>query len=80
MTGLWKVAVKFFAFAAVAVMLLVLLVNTMLNGAPGGSQTYHADFTDVSGLRVGDDVKVAGVRVGRVQGIKVIDDGTCQAR
>lgn len=75
MTGIWKVALKFAIFAACALLLLMLLVNTMLNGAPAGSRMYHADFTDVSGLRAGDDVKVAGVRVGRVQAIKVHGDG-----
>lgn len=35
------------------------------------THTYSAVFTDVSGLRVGDDVRVAGVRVGRVDAIDV---------
>ncbi|MDX6232474.1 MAG: phospholipid/cholesterol/gamma-HCH transport system substrate-binding protein [Nocardioidaceae bacterium] len=30
----------------------------------------HGTFTDASGLRVGDDVKVAGIKVGRVTDIK----------
>lgn len=75
MTGLRMVAVKFAAFAAVATVLLVLLVNTMHNGVDGRTTDYRAQFTDVSGLRVGDDVKVAGVRVGRVDGIDVHGDG-----
>ena len=35
----------------------------------GGGTTYHADFTDLSGLKKGDDVRVAGVKVGKVESI-----------
>ncbi len=71
MKGLRLTAVKFGTFVVVALLLLVLLVNTMHNGVNGKTTDYHALFTDVSGLRVGDDVKVAGVRVGRVEKIAV---------
>lgn len=74
MTGIGKVAAKFGAFAIAAGLLLMLLVNTMVNGLGGDSRTYDAVFADVSGLRVGDDVKVAGVRVGRVESIEVDGD------
>lgn len=75
MTGLKQIVVKFVAFALFSVLLFVLLLNTMLNGSPGDSHDFQAEFTDVSGLRVGDDVRVAGVRVGRVAEIKVSDAG-----
>ncbi len=71
MTGIGRVAVKFGAFALASGLLLMLLVNTMVNGLGADSHTYEAKFADVSGLRVGDDVKVAGVRVGRVESIEV---------
>lgn len=75
MTGLRAIAVKFAAFVVTAVVLLLLLVNTMTNGVSGTTVDYDAVFTDVSGLRVGDDVKVAGVRVGRVRSIEVEEVG-----
>lgn len=75
MTGLRGTVVKFSAFALTSVLLGVLLVNTMLNGVAGDTDHYTADFADVSGLRVGDDVRVAGVRVGRVESIAVEADG-----
>jgi len=75
MTGLRVLAAKFAAFAIVSVLLGILLVNTMRNGLPGDAHTFRAQFDDVSGLRVGDDVKVAGVRVGQVTDIKVHGDG-----
>lgn len=75
MTGMRSIVIKFTAFAIAAVLLGVLLVNTMLNGVHGDTEEYDAVFADVAGLRVGDDVRVAGVRVGRVTSIKVTDDG-----
>lgn len=75
MTGLRGIAVRFALFALASVLLLVLLVNTMTNGLGEDSRDFTAEFRDVSGLRVGDDVKVAGVRVGRVSSISVTDAG-----
>jgi phospholipid/cholesterol/gamma-HCH transport system substrate-binding protein len=75
MTGLRSILVKFTAFAVVSLSLLLILVNTMSNGLGSDARSYDAVFTDVSGLRPGDDVKVAGVRVGRVQDIEVDGDG-----
>ena len=70
-TGFRTIVVKFAIFALVSVLLAVVLMNTMLNGVSGSTHHYRAAFTDVAGLRVGDDVRVAGVRVGRVQAIDV---------
>ena len=33
--------------------------------------TYHAEFTDAAGLRVGSEVQVSGIRVGRVSDIRI---------
>jgi phospholipid/cholesterol/gamma-HCH transport system substrate-binding protein len=68
------IAAKFFVFAAVASMMLVLLHNTMVDDVDGDTARYHALFTEVSGLREGDDVRIAGVKVGRVQEIGVVGD------
>ncbi len=75
MTGLRAIAIKFAAFAVVSVLLLLLLANTMQNGISGDTRAFDADFRDVSGLRVGDDVKAAGVRVGKVTGIAATEEG-----
>ena len=79
MTGLRTVIVKFSIFALVSLLLLWILLNTMLNPVSGKTNTYYAKFQDVSGLRVGDDIKVAGVRVGRVSSIRTDKDQTGQA-
>lgn len=71
---------KLAVFATVCLLVLVVLANTMLNRADGRSREYAADFTSVSGLRVGDDVRAAGVRVGRVDAIELVDGDTARVR
>lgn len=75
MTGLRTIGIKFTAFAVSALLLFMLLLNTMLNGVQGDTEKYQALFRDVSGLATGDDVRVAGVRVGRVQEIEIVPTG-----
>jgi phospholipid/cholesterol/gamma-HCH transport system substrate-binding protein len=65
--------VKLVVFAAVTLLLTGLLAQT-LGAFPAGGTTYRARFTDVTGLLPGDDVRVAGVRVGRVSDIRVVDN------
>src|SRR5690349_6794546 len=50
----------------------------MTNSAGGDTREWTARFTSVSGLRAGDDVRVAGVKVGRVDAVEVV--GNTQAR
>ncbi|HEX5916201.1 MAG TPA: MCE family protein [Nocardioides sp.] len=40
----------------------------------GGGDTYHAMFTEAGGLRVDDEVRIAGVRVGKVDRIELAGD------
>ncbi|HWJ83647.1 MAG TPA: MlaD family protein [Nocardioides sp.] len=75
MTGIRTVAAKVVAFAVASILLLILLVNTMHNGVKGDTIGYTAEFSDVNGLRVGDDVKAAGVRVGQVTHIEATEKG-----
>jgi phospholipid/cholesterol/gamma-HCH transport system substrate-binding protein len=48
--------------------LLVVVLAFNANKLPfiGGGDTYHADFADAAGLKTGDDVRIAGVKVGKV--------------
>ncbi|AHH19472.1 Mce family protein MceB [Nocardia nova SH22a] len=61
-------------FLVVSVTLTWTVFVTLERSVPGDVDRYSAVFTDVSGLRTGDDVRVAGVRVGRVVSIDL--DGT----
>jgi phospholipid/cholesterol/gamma-HCH transport system substrate-binding protein len=40
----------------------------------GGGDTYHALFTEAGGLKVNDEVRIAGVRVGKVNEVELDDD------
>ena len=55
----------------IVAILLLMLLSFNANALPfiGGGTTYHADFTDGSGLKSGDDVRIAGVKVGKVTGV-----------
>lgn len=80
MTGMRTTAAKFAVFALVSALLFVLLLNTMRNSVGGDGRVYSATFTSVSGLRQGDDVRVAGVRVGRVERITAVGEDPVRAR
>ncbi|GAB2679151.1 MCE family protein [Nocardia goodfellowii] len=58
-------------FLVVSVVLTWTVIVTLERGISGATHRYSAMFTDVSGLRVGDDVRMAGVRVGRVDSIQL---------
>jgi len=60
--------ISFFVFSA---FLLLLLANTMADEVGGETLAYKARFSEVSGLRSGDDVRVAGVQVGKVTSVEV---------
>ncbi|MEU9017470.1 MCE family protein [Actinomadura sp. NPDC048394] len=62
---------KSLAFVVVTVVATGMLALTIAQTGGGGSVTYRARFTDASGLRDGDSVRIAGVQVGRVGGIRV---------
>lgn len=65
--------IKFSVFATVTVIATALLAATIANVSFTPTDTYRAVFTDVTGLLPGDDVRVAGVRVGSVTGIGLTD-------
>lgn len=60
-------AVGVAVFAVVAVLLTSLVAGTLAKGAGKDPETYVAVFSDTNGLTEGDDVRMAGVRVGRVE-------------
>jgi phospholipid/cholesterol/gamma-HCH transport system substrate-binding protein len=61
-------AVGVVAFAAGALLLTMLVAGTLV-GSSGPTRSYAAVFRDASGLIPGDDVRIAGVRVGKVQAV-----------
>src|SRR3954464_10552355 len=49
------------------------LVVTIGNLSFGGTHTYKAVFADATGVNKGDDIRVAGVKVGTVKGVEISD-------
>lgn len=66
--------VKIIVFAVVTMVTTGILAATIANTDFGDSSGYTARFTDVSGLKAGDDVRISGVKVGQVLRIEVADD------
>lgn len=58
-------------FMIVALTLTWLVYVSLRRDVAGNTTPYSAVFTDVYGLREGDDVRMAGVRVGRVEKIEL---------
>jgi phospholipid/cholesterol/gamma-HCH transport system substrate-binding protein len=58
-------------FMAIAVAVTWLVFATLRRDVAGSTTPYAAMFTNVYGLRAGDDVRMAGVRVGRVEKIEL---------
>lgn len=70
--------IKLMIFAVVTVLATAVLGITISNRTFGSTHSYSAQFTDATGLLAGDSVRAAGVRVGTVTSIKVVDDKYAQ--
>jgi phospholipid/cholesterol/gamma-HCH transport system substrate-binding protein len=70
--GLLAPLVKLVAFLVITVLVTYVLAATISNQSFGSVHSYKADFTDVTGLNEGDDVRIAGVRVGTIESIKIL--------
>lgn len=60
----------FFAFTGLSTLVLAL---TLSNGSFGDRNEYKAVFADVTGMAKGDDVRIAGVAVGSVSKVEIVD-------
>jgi phospholipid/cholesterol/gamma-HCH transport system substrate-binding protein len=65
--------IKLVIFLLVTSLATYVLAATIDNSAFGATYTYAANFTDVTGLQSGDDVRIAGVKVGQVGSISIIE-------
>jgi phospholipid/cholesterol/gamma-HCH transport system substrate-binding protein len=68
-------AIRLAVFATVGALILVLLYLTLGETRLGPTKDYRVVMADASGLEAGDVVRVAGVRVGQVDGLSVADGG-----
>jgi phospholipid/cholesterol/gamma-HCH transport system substrate-binding protein len=64
-SSLWRLGLSI----AFTVGLIILLSNTLTNPVKVNTRTYTAEFTDASGLHPDGDVRVRGVRVGKIESV-----------
>ena len=74
MTGSRAMIVKFGVFATVMILLTVFLFFIFGQYRTGSTNGYSALFSDVSRLKPGQTVRVAGVRVGTVNSVSLLPD------
>lgn len=76
MSGLGKTAVKLGAFGITMVLFTAALLVIFSQYRSGSTNSYSAVFQDVSSLKTGDSVRVAGIRVGTVRKVALQSDNT----
>jgi phospholipid/cholesterol/gamma-HCH transport system substrate-binding protein len=65
--------VKLLVFMVVTAVATGVLAVVIGNITFGSTDTYRAEFVDATGLVKGDDVRVAGVKVGSVKDVSIVD-------
>ena len=75
-----SMVVKVSAFAVTMLLVAAALVVVFGDFRFGPESTYHATFTNVTRLKAGQKVRIAGVPVGSVQGIKLNPDNTIDVK
>jgi phospholipid/cholesterol/gamma-HCH transport system substrate-binding protein len=78
MRGLLSPLIKLIVFLVITTFATYVLGATIANTSYGSTVSYRADFSDAAGLDIGDDVRIAGVRVGSVMGIKIVNHNVAQ--
>jgi len=74
MRGLLNPLIRLVAFLLVTGLTTYVLAATITNAGFGKTHSYYGIWNDSTGLIVGDDVRIAGVRVGTVEQIRLIRD------
>src|SRR5436309_2574114 len=64
---------KFAIFALVTIMATLVLAVTIANGIGAPTYSYSAKFTDAAQVSTGDEVRIAGVRIGTVEDVSLVD-------
>ncbi|CAM3335979.1 MCE family protein [Nocardioides dubius] len=65
--------VKLIIFIVVTALATSVLVLVIGNLGGGSSRNFSADFVDATGVVKGDDVRIAGVKVGSVKDVEIVD-------
>lgn len=73
MRGLLAPLIKLGIFIVVTVLLTTILGISIANINTTSTNAYKARFTDATLVLAGDDVRIAGVRVGQVKDVRIVD-------
>ena len=65
--------VKLVIFMVITTLATSVLVITIGNLDFGKTREYKAEFTDATGVVKGDDIRIAGVKVGTVKDVAIVD-------
>ena len=66
--------IKFTAFGLVMILMTIFLFMVFGETRTGSTNGYSAVFNDASRLEAGDSVRIAGIRVGTVEGVTLQPD------
>lgn len=73
MKPIWAPLLKLAVYTGVVFLGTALLLLVIVNGRTGPTEKYRAVFVDASGVSTNDNVKIAGVVVGKVTAVRVVD-------
>ncbi|KAA9162938.1 MCE family protein [Amycolatopsis acidicola] len=73
MRGIAAPLIKLIVFIVVTVLFTAILGISIANINTSSTNTYSARFTDATLVLAGDDVRIAGVKVGQVKDVKIVD-------
>lgn len=71
--GVGAPLVKFVIFAVITLLCTALLAGTIANQVGGDTTAYSARFSDATAVNKGDEIRIAGVRVGQVDAVRLVD-------
>jgi len=71
---MWSIVIKSLIFTIATVTATGILATTIRNSSSGEAQNYTAIFNDATSVNRGDDVRIAGVKVGTVTDVSISDN------
>src|SRR6478735_2671630 len=71
---MWSIVIKSLIFTIATVTATGILATTIRNSSSGEAQSYAAIFNDATSVNRGDDVRIAGVKVGTVTDVSISDN------